>query len=165
MDNLQIEHILNRALKGTRVDFLGVFSSDTHPKLIDYPCCYVANTDPQHKPGTHWLAFYYSSPDSLDFFDSYGVPPRIYSVSAPTYLETNSHSFQGLHTDVCGHYCIYFLFHRCRHLSLHSIVNTLIRCGRCTDHCIKEFVNQLIDSNYHKIPKLCTSQKCKVRMN
>ena len=52
--------------------FCGVFPSDQLPKVIErFPCGFVANTDPRDKPGKHWVAFYFSSEQKGQFFNSY----------------------------------------------------------------------------------------------
>lgn len=162
MNSLQLEHILSRALRRTGTTFLGVFPADLIPdSSTNYPCCYVANTDPHTQDGTHWVAFYLDSPDHLDFFDSYGMPPSAYQFPVvASHVQSNSRDFQSHTSDVCGHYCVYFLYHRCRRQSLRSITQNLVKCGNCTDHCVNRFLTDLIDSNYLHIPSLCSSQSC-----
>ena len=113
----------------TRIRYLGVFPYDFTPyqrlfssqdrNLISF--C-IANTDPSTQPGQHWVAFFRSGMDSpLEFFDSYGEPPETYgfplnisnltsSGTAP--LQFSRHSLQALDSNVCGHYCILFLYIR-----------------------------------------------------
>ena len=71
--------------------FCGVFASYRLPQTIEtYPCGFVANTDPSHKPGTHWVAFYFVSKEEGEFFDSYGYPPDHYQNSFKDFLDRHS---------------------------------------------------------------------------
>ena len=104
MNNLQLEEILTRLLPRCQVNFLGVFALDTIPDLnsLSTPFCFVSNTHPSSKPGEHWVAFF-NSTNSLEFFDSYGLPPSIYGFT----LHPNSQShqtLQSLESNVCGQY-------------------------------------------------------------
>ena len=164
MNTGQIDFLLARTLKRTGCNFLGVFPSDQIPiSSLIYPCCFVANSDPEHQPGSHWLAFYYESPDVLEFFDSYGMHPSQYGFNLTASVSFNPVEFQSYSSNVCGGYCIYFLCKRSRSNSLSDIIARLMKCGPCTDHCIKEFTIRLIDYNYHKLPSLCTNQSCTSR--
>lgn len=60
--------------------FTGVFVPNELPKKIEkFPCGIIANTDPNYKPGEHWIAFYLPSPNRGEFFDSYGNP-QVFSI-------------------------------------------------------------------------------------
>jgi hypothetical protein len=166
MNSIQIEHILSHALRTTGTKFLGVFPSDRLPTPTTFPACFVANTDPHSERGSHWVAFYYDSPDHLDFFDSYGMPLQFYdfpSFIIPRVLRCSNEEFQSLNSDVCGHYCIYFLARRSRRQTLSSILQTLRKCGACTDRSVKHFVLDLVDSDYQRLPSLSTYQSCRPR--
>jgi len=76
MNTLQIEHFLSKHSK-TKSIFKGVFPSDRLPKtILKYPALIIANTDTSDQPGTHWIAFYFDSRRSAEFFDSYGQYPQ-----------------------------------------------------------------------------------------
>ena len=46
------------------------------PNQLKRPCSIIANTDPLHKPGEHWVALYLPPHSkTVEFFDSYGLPP------------------------------------------------------------------------------------------
>ena len=40
--------------------FLGVFARNEIPKIINYPACFIMNTENKNKPGQHWLAIHYN---------------------------------------------------------------------------------------------------------
>jgi len=76
MNTLQIEHFLSKHSK-TKSIFKGVFPSDRVRKtFLKYPAVIIANTDTSVQPGTHWIAFYFDSRRSAEFFDSYSQYPQ-----------------------------------------------------------------------------------------
>ena len=78
MNTLEIKQAL-KSNKFTKRNFSEVYAADELPKSLDtFPCGFIANTDPSTKPGTHWVAFYFSSHEKGEFFDSYGYSPEQY---------------------------------------------------------------------------------------
>jgi len=125
MNTEQLDGILSRIIVPP-TKFLGVFAKDQIPdtrSLTHYPSCFVANTDPSTKPGEHWVAIWIESPESCEFFYSYGIAPNCYGfvISCTT---VNPKPIQSLNSVVCGYYCIYFLYCRSRGLSLTQIQNS-----------------------------------------
>ena len=70
MNLKQIVQVLRR-----NKEFVGVFPSDKIPHTITPPAAFVANTNPQEKPGKHWVAFYIDQDRNGEYFHSYGRPP------------------------------------------------------------------------------------------
>jgi hypothetical protein len=68
MDNIHIERVLKH-----QPNFQGVFSSDTLPTT---PRLLVCNTDPERKPGQHWIAISVDKNGRGEYFDSFGRPPN-----------------------------------------------------------------------------------------
>lgn len=137
------------------IDFLGVFPFDLFPLetfLETSPsramCC-IVNSDPSNKPGTHWIAFFMDKANQirnnipiLEFFDSYGLPPSAYSFKpiSPTVCTviSNKYTLQSYSSNVCGHYCLMYLYLRTlisyssniQSLEAHShVVDALCRLG------------------------------------
>lgn len=162
MNTLQIEFILNNALRGRKAKFLGVFSRDTIPQPEQFPCCFVANTDLSSEGGSHWVAFFLDSFQNVEFFDSYGMPPSFYQFDFPL-ARYNSHQFQSFDSDVCGHYCILYISKRADKHSLSSITQALSKCGRHSDHYVKVYVNHLICSLGLTLPLHSQGQSCSSR--
>jgi len=76
MNTLQILHFLSKHSK-TKSIFIGVFPSDRLPKtILKYAALIIANTDTSDQPGTHWIAFYFDSRRSAEFFDSGQYPQK-----------------------------------------------------------------------------------------
>ena len=114
MDTIQLTLILRKD-KFTRGVFQGVYPSDKLPASVSqYPALYIANVDTSDKPGSHWVAFYFTKEQEGEFFDSYGAPPSKYSGTFTTFLNNNSNQWtfntvtlQSIYSKVCGHYCLY----------------------------------------------------------
>ena len=151
MNSLQLERALERN-PFTKKTFRGVFAADELPDLDTFPCGFVANTDPRTEPGTHWVAFYFPSRDKGEFFDSYGYPPEYYGEGFTVYdVETiNSHKLQSSWSEVCGHYCIFYLYYRSRRHSMSKIVNMFssnTTINDCKVSCyVKKHFNVVIDN-------------------
>ena len=90
MNTIQLTLILRKD-KFTRGVFQGVYPSDKLPASVSqYPALYIANVDTSDKPGSHWVAFYFTKEQEGEFFDSYGAPSSKYSGTFTTFLNNNS---------------------------------------------------------------------------
>lgn len=123
---------------------LGVFPSDFLPNINSYPAALVINLDPSYKPGSHWVALYFSKSGTCDYFDSYGLPPPKDLVQ---YLHSNAKRFtynnkqvQRFFTSTCGQMCIYFLIWRSRGIPFSEIVKSITN-----DEFITGFINALFN--------------------
>ena len=97
--------------------FGGVYAFDKLPEKVDrYPKAFNANVDTGDKPGSHWISFWLKSPAQSEFWDPLGQKPNTYTSSFVTFLVRNSS------TNVCGHFCIYYIFYRCRNVSMNAIM-------------------------------------------
>ncbi len=92
--------------------FLGVFARNEIPKNINYPACFIMNTENRNKPGQHWLAIHYNEKGQCYFFDSFGNQPKHHNLQK--YIEKTSKSWtynkrrvQGF-SEYCGFYCLLF---------------------------------------------------------
>lgn len=141
MNGIQLFHILSHD-NSTSPYFKGVYAKNTLP-LLESNTCAVVNTDDSSKAGSHWLAFFVTDKKNLEVFDSYGNSPHFYGIQTSNYvnIEWNSIVFQSLTSNVCGHYCIYFLLKRCQGQSLYSIVDYLYNTN-IKDFQIYQFVKK-----------------------
>ena len=148
MDSVQ----LLRVLKGddmTRRDGIGVFPADRLPPVNTYPSALVVNTDESNRPGTHWLAMYFTKDGRAEFFDSYGLPPDTYGQHFQSFLRNNSSQFirnavrlQSLTTMVCGQHCLFYLLHRCRDISMRAVVFVFTDDYLVNDVMVQDFIEQ-----------------------
>lgn len=146
MNSKQIQDILSTH-KETKEMFLGVFPSDMIPKEISrYPSCFVCNVDSSNKVGSHWLAFFITSPNRVEFFDSYGNTPhffkgtiRNFTLQYPEVVH-NPLTLQSNFTAVCGQYTIYFLICRCRGDTMKKFLSQFVTQNICNDVRVYNFV-------------------------
>ena len=75
---------------------------------------FIVNTDPDTKPGEHWLAVYYTKYNQFNFFDSYGLSPSTYGFDNGVFSQHNKRCVQAAVSDTCGQHCIYYLVNRFR---------------------------------------------------
>jgi hypothetical protein len=135
-------------LRDSNIVLLGAFAADTIPRRVpSYPCCFVANTDPQDQPGKHWVACFIPSRNKLEFFDSYGMPAETYPALALPNAPTSSNvvCLQSLYSTACGHYCVYFLCSRAYELrSFDQICSAPLQIHRSIrDGKMRRFVSML----------------------
>lgn len=147
MNTQQLRDILSRD-KFTKTLFLDVYASDQLPKKVSqFPSCLVVNNDKSTGRGEHWICFYISSPSKIEFFDSFGNSPSFYkgaiSEFASQYKKCNYNSLmlQSPVTAVCGQYCVYYLYFKCRGYSLRKIISRFVNQKyACNDPCVYNFV-------------------------
>ena len=115
MDALQISTILRRALSSL---FLGVYAADRLPTIAAFPAALVVNTDTAAKSGRHWMAMYMPDKRTVEYYDSYALPPNIHIAAFlskfPNVLY-NKKSIQAKYESSCGPHAIYFLIQRIIH--------------------------------------------------
>ena len=120
MDTIQLSRILNTD-PFVRKRFGKVCARDQLPKRA-LRRSYVINTDVIKNPGQHWVCVYFDIQDDGcvigEYFDSYGRYPcieieRFLSDNCTRWIYSED-VLQGLFTKLCGHYCIYYLYHRHR---------------------------------------------------
>lgn len=146
MNTQQLENILSQNIF-TKDKFLGVFPSDHLPSpLQSFPCCFIANVDESSEPGSHWVAFYVTSRQRIEFFDSYGRSPETFPNIIWNYVkrfpivEFNPQPLQSINTAVCGHYAIFYIYSRCRGLSMKQILSPFVSHHISNDVKVYNFV-------------------------
>ncbi len=148
MNGQEIANVMWRDPRAKDV-FLGVYPRDRLPRTLpSFPSAVICNTDRHDEEGEHWTAIYIDETGRGDFFDPYGIPP-LYKTFV-NFLDKhcvswqyNKTRLQGLTSAVCGQYCIFFLLHRCRGLSLDTIVHMFGNCCADNDVLVHDFVSVL----------------------
>lgn len=147
MSTQDIRGMLQRNEK-TRGYLLDVYGADELPtkKVERSVWLLVCNCCPIDQPGEHWIAMFGDANGNIDFFDSYGLSPAVYSwamafirAQNPRSINYNSVQLQSLASDVCGEYCLYFCHHRACDAIMTTIIERLERATRddfvrCTVH-------------------------------
>ena len=145
MNTVQITRML-QADACTRDVFVGVYARDRLPRRVTtFPSAYVCNTQPHTKEGEHWIAIYVDERGRGEYFDSYGLPPVhgkfVNFLDSQSLTWTfNDKQLQGVTSRVCGQYCVFYLLHRCRGLSLNTIVNMFSRNTQDNDVLVQDFI-------------------------
>ena len=98
----------------------------------------MVNTDPMELPGTNWIAIYFNEQMKGEFFDSYGKHPIHYNKY--DFMNRNAAEWESAFSSVCGQYCVYFLYHRCRKRLISSIVNSFVNDKLRNDQLVYDFV-------------------------
>lgn len=150
MNTTQLRHVLSKD-PFVKKSFGGVYACDQLPsiRINEYPKSFVVNTDPKNLPGSHWIAIYFEDEQHGEFFDSYGHHPNIYNEYFLNFMNTHStewkHNEKGLQSafsNVCGQYCIYFLYYRSRGIPMSSIVNRFSFNKSQDDQIVYNFVKK-----------------------
>lgn len=93
---------------------------------------------------------YFVTPDESEFFDSYGFPPETYGMDeyvlrTSTYF--NDKPLQGLTSDVCGDYCLFYLLHRAQNVDLNTIQAKFKRYdSQWNDAQVAQFIHSYVQS-------------------
>lgn len=159
MDTVQFTYSLRKD-KYTQAAFQGVYpSNNLTNRIVSYPALIIANVDTSEKPGSHWVAFYFTLDREAEFFDSYGLLPSDYTRTFTAFLNSNASSWnfnsvtlQSENSQVCGHYCLYYSFFRCRNVSMSTIIHRFSKNKYRNDFLVKRFIEKmfpLILRKYH----------------
>ena len=146
MNSLQIEGLLKKDSQAKKI-FKKVCALD-EIEVPSYPSAYVINSDTSDKKGKHWVAVYFDKNRRGEYFDSYGLPPAVLGLEA--YMDRfsldwiyNRKTIQSLFSNVCGHYCVYFILFRCRNISLHAILSIFTLNLTENDRRVFDFIREL----------------------
>ena len=153
MNSREIENLL-RTNSDTRHWFRGVYARNRLPTRNNklYPSAFVVNTDRNDQPGEHWVAFYFDENGHGEYFDSYGFPPfhkefisflKSYSVKRSTWTH-NTIALQCTTSKVCGHYCIMYVYFRCKGYTLSEFVSLFDTDVQSNDVLVKDLLELLI---------------------
>src|SRR5690348_15687689 len=117
MNSDQLRKILHQFVPLTFDD--QVLASDQLDFIRKKKFAVILNSDTSKENGMHWLGLFKESEDVniVEFFDSFGMPIEFYSPHLKRFLLIRRydvlHNFkplQSMNSEVCGQYCIYFLF-------------------------------------------------------
>ncbi len=121
----QIQHLhpLNNLFNG----IYSINNIDSAPFV--YPLYIICNTAPTWSRGEHWIAIYIINNKYGEFFDSYGREPnkhfKRFMYSRCKKIVHNKKKLQGLFSNTCGAWCLYFLLYRSRGYSMNRIVKRI----------------------------------------
>ena len=136
-----------------RRTFGGILPRDKLPDRIEtFPVSFIVNTDSSREEGSHWVAFYLQNEDCGEFFDSYGNSPTSLAEEFEDFLKNNVKNYsyndkrlQGDFSTVCGQFCLFYLYHRCRGYDIREITRMFHKDADINDVLVNEFVNLQYD--------------------
>jgi len=145
MNNEEIEKAL-RSDPAVDKTFIGVFSADTLPIPKEFPGGYIANTEPSHMSGQHWVAFYCND-NTVECWDSFGRNPAEYSEHLATWINdeykiVQIESVQSDDSTVCGQYCMFFILLRAYNFSYEDIMSAFTSDTVINDKFVCKFINK-----------------------
>ena len=129
----------------------GVLACDQLNFITKFKFAIILNTDDSTKSGLHWLSLFKPNADSqvVEFFDSFGLPYQFYDKRISSFLSkfsfarTSSFQIQSTFSDVCGHFCVYFLSSRVKGITFDCILNSFsLHDLTKNDERVKTFVKQ-----------------------
>jgi len=127
MWNYEMKEIISQD-KTVMLGFQGIRSADQLPRTLQSGQSVIFNASESDEMGTHWLCLYQNNDATLEMFDSFGNPPDAYNLKdkLPFSKEFiyNERQIQG-NSDVCGVYCMYYLFYKSRGHPTSKILNDL----------------------------------------
>jgi len=154
----------------TKNTFIGTFALNTVKKPDKYPCAFISNTQNSTHPGEHWVAFFFHSKQGPhEYFDSYGFTPKNqFRRILGRVFKKQRHILQGLTSKVCGFYCVFFVYHRCKNVSYHRVIDHLLSIeDRLRDEHVVRFVRKNFCCNKNTIgfvnKQVCESLKERFR--
>ena len=155
MNGLQLSHFLSMDKFASPI-FKGLAMRDSCslPREKDDPALYILNTDSKSGNGEHWCAIFYHK-GTAEFFDPLGFAPEVYNFGPLiTSREVrsgwyNSTQVQHMFSNVCGHHCLFFSYHRSRGMGMSDILKMYDENDtKGNDNMVVEFVVQYGSSYY-----------------
>ncbi len=105
----------------------------------------IVNTDKSTGWGKHWIC-YFNNGVFVEFWDSYGRPVDFYDDTLDYSVAVVPRRYQNLWSDVCGQYCVFFLFCRVRGVSIQDIDSHFSESDFCAnDNLVRDFVCSKFD--------------------
>lgn len=140
--------------KTTRPFFDGVFAKDMLSDIDSKPQLVICNTDTSEGKGKHWVAFFFQG-ETCEFFDSLGKDCADYGKEFSDFVErfslkviSSRKRTQPLKSKLCGEYCLFFCFFKCKGEKLSKIVQRMTSASNVHKNVIKLF-------------KICKAKECK----
>ena len=140
---------INEKLKKYRDCFVGTYPCDLLPKVVQRPAAIIANTDPAHKPGEHWVALWLNANGTGEYFDSFGLPPlnsnilRYIREECPNGVTHLNVMLQNVLSITCGNYCVLYVKMKCLGFSLDEFLQLFSRFTLSNDKVIEKLYSEL----------------------
>ena len=140
--------VIDKVLKKNCGIYRGIYACDQLPDVTIRPSVIVANTDPSHSPGRHWICMFFDADDHGEFFDSFGMPPKEvferYMDENCLAWTFNNMQMQYLVSRFCGHYCIWYCMMKFRRITLYELARLTSNDTGLNDYLVHRFACRLI---------------------
>lgn len=153
MNTMELQKLVNQDPILKKI-FLGVFPCDKLPTSIPYkPAALIVNTDPSYKKGEHWVAIFFDVWNEAVYFDSYGLSPagpEMIDFISKNAVKWNHNTvcLQSFTSNVCGMYCIFYLFYKSREYKMKNILNMFSKDTLSNDAIVCNFVNKAFNYSH-----------------
>ncbi len=131
-------------LKGVNC-LIGVYARNKLPcKVNTRPSAVIVNTDPHGQPGEHWITIYLNTDGSVDYFDSFGLPPlhvdfyQFMAKNSTRGMRYNPITLQHITASTCGLYCVFYVQDRCSGMTHCDVVSKFSLNTRHNDRQVKD---------------------------
>ena len=119
---------------------------------------FVVNLDRSDQPGSHWVAIMISPLPTVhnEYFDSYGCEPvkELKSYLGSNFI-MNTKQLQSETSTICGQWCMYYIWLRCRGHTLWDIIKHFKNKTLAWNDM---FVNSLINRDFTEVNEPIHSQ-------
>lgn len=129
LDSMELSELLLKSVRKRKLK-LYVIAADELVSVESEEFAIICNTENHKVKRGHWVAFFKTHREGIEFFDSFGLHPALYSKHFMLFLnkhtngaETfarNDFRLQDFDSTVCGNYCVYYLYMRSVGFSLPS---------------------------------------------
>jgi len=128
----------------------GVYACDQLSFVKNKAFAIICNNQESTERGGHWIAFFKRKCDeSVEMFDSFGMPVTFYSNFVNQFLKCKGKyvirsnlQLQSNFSNVCGQFCVYFLVMRIQNMSFLDIINSFGPKKEANDFKVYQFVKQ-----------------------
>ena len=168
MNTFEIERALDSLLYFTKsnLEYYVIAANELERITIkSYPCIIIQNCDKLGDPGSHWISYFVRSPKETEYFDSYANDIVLYpNVQVPgKIVKENCTPLQPSSSETCGHFAIFYAYHRAIGVKYRKILNILSKSRRGNDKIVKHFVNNISNNCKPNFKSQCM-QCCKSRI-
>lgn len=119
---------------------------------VNLPAALIINTDCSYNEGRHWLAVHINSHEQAEYFDSFGIPPS--NPNFISFMQRNSKmwfynnvTLQSNFSNVCGKYCLMYLYYKTQNYSLQDFVNNFSSDRISNDKIVETMYKNVFSNN------------------
>ena len=150
MDTIQLT-LFSEKDKFTQGVFEGVYPSDKLPASIPtLSAPHIANVHKSDKPGSSYIAFYFTKSKRENFFIVMDRLRAIIKNNNSCQWIFNTVTLQGVNSTVYGHYCLYYALFRSRQISMSTVVYRFSNNKRQNDIVVKRFMEKIFRLRFSK---------------